>query len=300
MGHRVSWRWGGPGLGPWPVIDTHAYDVPLSRKVPGLSDARPALAATDPAVQQREAARLSDLLEDMDRARVTTSLVVLPEETGEFFRLAAQHPGRLYGLANYDSLSPRRGLEQLQGLCDGHPALILGVATAFPCFQQDPRLKDFVPLYEYCARRGLPVQFQTGGDPTRGEAARPTAFGVLARTYPPLKVVCRCTGGWPGEMPGLLRRFPNLYLQVEALGAAEAEKKGESRTLQALLRAVGSRKVMFGSGWRGREADYAQRVEAVRRLPWWQRRNVAWRTAAFVYGPRILGKWTMETGNRRD
>ena len=101
-------------------------------------------------------------------------------------------------------------------------------------------------------------------------------------------------------MPGLLRRFPNLYLQVEALDAAEAEKKGESRTLQALLRAVGSRKVMFGSGWWGREADYAQRVEAVRRLPWWQRRNVAWRTAAFVYGPRILGKWTMETGNRRD
>jgi len=59
-------------------------------------------------------------------------------------------------------------------------------------------------------------------------------------------------------------------------------------TLHPLLRATGSRKLLFGSDRRGREASYFERVEAVRRLPWWQRRNVAWRTAVRVYGPRIL------------
>src|SRR5512136_2053316 len=133
MGHRVSLRWGRRILGPSRVIDTHAYQVGLSRKMSAFSD----------------------LLADMDRALVTTSLVVLQEETAEYFRLAARHPGRLYGVAYYDSRSPRQGLERLQSLCDGHSALILGVVTAFPYFRQDPRLKDFVPLYEYCMRRGF-------------------------------------------------------------------------------------------------------------------------------------------------
>ncbi len=287
-------------MAPGRVIDTHAYEVSLSRQVPVPSLAvRTACPATDPVAQQREAAKLPKLLEDMDRAGVTTSLVILREEAGEFFALAARHPGRLYGLAYYDSLSSPRGLEQVQTLCDGHPALILGVTTAFHCFHQDPRLKDFVPLYEYCVQRSLPVQFHMGSDLAREEGGRPMALAVLAKTYPRLKMVCRYTGAWHGEMPGLLHRFPNLYLQVEALEEAEAERGGEPRTLRTLLRAAGSRKVMFGSGWRGRETSYFQRVEAVRRLPWWQRRNVGWRTAAQVYGPRILGNWKPEIGNQK-
>jgi predicted TIM-barrel fold metal-dependent hydrolase len=209
-------------------------------------------------------AKLSDLIEDMDGAGVTASLVVLHEETDEFFHLAAQHPGRLLGLAYYDSLSPRRGLERVQALYHDHPALVLGVTTAMPWFRQDPRLRDFVPLYEFCEERGLPVQFHGGNDPAEA-APRPMAFAVLARSYPRLKVVCQYLAGWPGEARALLARFPNLFLQVDGLSP------------HALLRATGSRKMLFGSDWRGREARYFERVEAVRRLPWWQRQDVGWR-----------------------
>lgn len=276
MVHRLSWFREHLGLSPGRILDTQVCDVPLSRKVPGLfRHAGGALATAGQRPEESEAAKLSDLIEDMDRARVTASLVVLHEETDEFFRLAAQHPGRLFGLAHYDSLSPRRGLERVQALCSEHPAQILGVMTAMPRFGQDPRLRDFIPLYEYCGERGLAIQFCGGGDTTGEEADRPMAFAVLARTNPRLNVVCRYTESWCGEAITLLRRFPNLFLQVDG------------PSLHTLVRAAGSRKLLFGSDWRGREARYFERVEAVRRLPWWQRQNVGWRTAARVYGPRI-------------
>lgn len=302
MGHRVSWLSGSLGLGPGRVIDAHAHAVPPSRRLRRLFQRLNwAAPAGDPRGPLWETAKLSDLIEDMDRARVAASLVVLHEETDDFLRLAAQHPGRLFGLAFYDSLSPRQGLEQVQSLCEEHPDLILGVTTAFPCFDQDPRMNDFAPLYEYCLERGLPVQFHPGGEPGMVEASGSMAIAVLARTYPRLKMVCLHAGGrWHWEMPGWLRRFSNLYLQVEALQHSEAEEDGQPRILRALLCAAGSRKLMFGSNWRGRTEHYFQRVAVVRRLPWWQRQNVAWRTAVRVYGPRLLGNRKTKAGNPGD
>lgn len=257
------------------------------------------MGAANARIRSREAARLSDLIEDMDQAGVRTSLVVLHEETGEFFRLAAEHPGRLYGLAYYDSVRPREGLEQVRTLCEAYPALVLGVKTALAYFSQDPRWKELVPLYDYCVRRGLPVQFHMGRDPRVQGTSRPMGLAVLAGSYPRLKIVClHAGGGWHREMPYVLRAFPNVYLQVEALQRHEAEADGEPRILRDLLRTAGSRKLMFGSGWLGREPGYFQRVEVVRRLPWWHRSNIGWRTAARVYGPRILGNRKLENGNR--
>ena len=276
MEHRVSWLQKCLGLGPGRILDTCVLPVPLSRKTPGLSRlTRGASAAADRRIEKKEAT-FSDLIEDMDRARVDASLVVLYEGTDEFFRFAAQHPGRLFGLAYYDSLSPGRGLERVQALCGEHPVQILGVMTAMTRFGQDPRLRDFLPLYVFCAERGLPVQFCVGDDPTEEEAGRPMAFAVLARSYPRLKVVCQYNGSWRGDSLACLHRFPHLYLQVDG------------SSLDAVLRAVRGRRLLFGSDWQGREAGYFERVEAVRRLPWRQRRDVGWRTAVRVYSPRIL------------
>jgi predicted TIM-barrel fold metal-dependent hydrolase len=277
MERRITWLQGVLGLGPERILDTLAFPPPHSRKAP--DPARPMggpPATAGQPVEETEDARLTDLIADMDRARVDASLVVLHEETDDFFRLAAQHPGRLFGLAYYDSLSPRRGLERVRGLCDDHPGLILGVTSAMARLSQDPRLREFAPLYEFCIERDLPVQFDAAEDATGGRATPPVAWGVLAKTYPRLKVVCRDTGSWRGEALALLRRSPNLILQVDGL------------SLHPLLRAAGSRKLVFGSDWRGREAGYFERVEAVRRLPRRHRQNVGWRTAVRVYGPRLL------------
>ncbi|HYL81484.1 MAG TPA: amidohydrolase family protein [Candidatus Acidoferrum sp.] len=276
------------------IVDISAHDVPLSRKIPALcghlsvtpSSSRP----------QREEAKLPDLIEAMDRAGVSTSLVMLQDETEEFFGLAARYPGRRFGLAYFDSLSPGDGLERVRTLCHDHPDLILGVRTAMPVFHQDVRLKVFVPFYQYCLERDLPVQFHLGGTP--GEAAaRPTPFGVLAASYPRLRIVCLDAGGaWHPELPGFLQRFPNLYAAVEGLPGPGTDGGGGSRTCREFWRQTGSRQVMFGSNWLGRDPAYPQAVERVRSLPWRQRGNVCWRTAAHVYGARLLGDRTMPMG----
>jgi len=277
MTHRVSCLRARLGLGPGPIVDAHACDFPAQ---PGISGAardvrEPPVTAGRPP-ETPWGASLSDLIEDMDRAGVAVSLVVLPEHTGEFRRLAGEHPGRLFGLAPYDSLSPLRGLERVRASCSDHPGLIVGVATAMPRFGQDPRLRDFVPLYEYCMGQGLPVQFH-GADAQEGEeAGRPMALAVLAKIYPRLNVICRSSASWHGEALTFLHRLPNLFLQVNGLPP------------NTLLRATGGRKLLFASHRRGREAKYFEQLDAVRRLPWRLRQHVGWRTAVRVYGPRIL------------
>lgn len=286
MGHRLRWLRRSVDPGPSRIVDAHACDVPAWRKLPGLfrdGRGRPGPPPAEPA-----GASLSDLIGDMDRARVRASLVALDEEPEEFLRLAQQYPGRLFGLAYYDSLSPRRGLERVRALCHDHPGLILGVTTAMPRFHQDPRLKDFVPLYEYCGARGLPVQFHAEGDPPDEGAGHPTALAVLARTYPGLTVIGQHTERWPPQALEHLGRFPNLFLLTGGVPGAGSPQEGAVPSLLAVLRATGGRKLLFGSGWRGREAGYLQRVEAVRRLPWPARRHIGWRTAVRVYGSRIL------------
>ena len=277
MGNRVRWLPRRLGVHSGRIVDTCVFVSPLRPKTSHeLRDAGEISAGGEKCGEQMAEARLSDLIEEMDRARVTASLVVLHEEADESLRLAIRHSGRLFGLAYFESHTPREGLERVQRLFDDHPDLMLGVTTAMPHFGQDPRLRDFVPLYEFCVERRLPVQFYAGRDSIEDETCLPMAIAVLARSYPRMKVVCQYRRSWPREALALLNRFANVFLQVD--GAS----------FHSLFRGTGSRKLLFGSHRQGRDPGYFERIEAVRRLPWWQRRNVSWRTAVRVYGPRIL------------
>lgn len=269
-----------------PIIDTHAHDVPLLKKLPVLFDRLGgALPQAPGSPDNGEPPTLAQLLADMDEIGVTASLIVLYAQVDEFLRLAREQPGRLFGLAFYDSLHPAESLERVQALCDEHPDLILGVSTALPFFHQDPRQREFHPLYEFCQQRGLPIQFHVGGDAAMEEVSRPTAFGAVAMKYPGLSVICLHAGGSAyREFPPLLRRLPNLYLEVEGLQEADLAGQGHPDILQELLRVAPSRKLMFGSNRTHPNGPYAARVQAVRTLPRRQREDVCWRSATAVYG----------------
>lgn len=268
---------------PW-IIDTHVHDSPPPRRRL-LYDLQGSSAGGSPDGGPSVQSGLSDLLADMDRARVGTSFVALSDATEEFLRLARLYPNRLFGLAPYDPFSPRQGLDRICELCASHPTLIAGVTFTIPSPDQDPRRNEFTPLYEYCMRHDLPIQFCSDGSSAEGRLVRPSAFAVLARTFPPLKVVYQYAGSWDENATEYLHSLPNLFLQVAAL--PQTKPDGSPGTLQALLREVSSRKIVFASDWRGRHPVYFERVEGVRRLPFWYRRNIGWRTAARVYGPRI-------------
>jgi len=271
-----------------PIIDTHVHDVPLLKKLPVLFDR---LAGSLPVGDGRETSSLDELPADMDRVGVAASLVVLYTHEEDFLRLARANPGRLFGLAYFDSLHPTESLDRIRDLVAECPELLVGVSTAFPYFHQDPRLGEFRPLYEYCERQRLPIQFHTGGDPTMEAVSRPAVFGELAQAYPRLRVICLHAGGSGfREIPDYLQRIPNLFLEVEGLQETDLSGDGRPRVLREILQRAPSRKVMFGSNRMHRNGPYAARVQAVRALPAGQREDVCWQTAAAVYGPHLLGR----------
>jgi len=267
------------------IVDACVYESSLRFRL-GLSHPPhdPHNGAT-PDETGQEAEGFADTIEAMNRAGVRAALTVLDSEVEGFLQYRTRHAGRLYGWAPYDSLRPERGLEAVRALCEGHAEAFLGVATAFPCFGQDPRLKAFAPFYAYCIQHGLPVLFRLNGGLRDGAAVRPLAFGVLATVYPRLRIVCLQENAGEGdELRELLPRFPNLFLATSL-----DPGRGDVPDTRALIRDVGSRKIMFASGGRETTASYDRAMKALSQLRWWHRGNVGWRAAGRVFGPRIAG-----------
>ncbi len=258
----------------------------MARKLPGLARILGGdQAAAGDAGGSSEPVQLIGVLHAMDRAGVRTSLVVLQEEVAEFFRLAGEHPGRLYGLAYFDPFRPAESLERLRALCERHPPSLAGVHTAVPEDGPDPRDRALLPLYEYCLMRGLPIQFRLSRPLGSGQDAGSMALAVLASSYPALKIVCLGGDASPlTKRPRVLRQLSNLFFEAGGLGEDDT-----ARAASELRSVVGSRRLLFGSGWPVGQPSYPGRVAALRRFFWWQRQHIAWRTARRIYGPRILG-----------
>jgi predicted TIM-barrel fold metal-dependent hydrolase len=268
------------------IVDVCLYEPSLRSGLELLQPAEDSLADSG---TQGEAGGLDGVVEAMNRVGVRTTCVVLHQEVEEFLRLRAQHPGRLVGWAHYDSLQPERGLDAARALCEEHAEAFVGVATAFACYGQDPRLKVFAPLYEYCVQHGLPVLLRAEGGPQAEMSPRPAAFGVLATVYPRLRIVCLHDGAAElAGTAGLLARFPNLFLATNGGRESDAASSGELPDLAALVRAVGSRQIMFASGGRVVVVSTDRSLAALSGVPWRHRANVSWRTAVRMFGPRLL------------
>ncbi len=225
------------------------------------------------------------LQEDMERAEVTTSLVVTwPEDVPALAQEAAHSPGKLYSLLWFDSRRPDRSLQELTLLVERFPAVLIGVKTVFPYLYQNPLQQEFFPLYAFCQERQLPIQFHFGGNPRMEAVCHPSLFSALARTFPELPIVCLHTGGgWYREMPHLLATCPNVYLEVEGLQLHEAQLNLPPQVLPYLLQRRGSAKLMFGSDRIGREEKFFRRVQFISSIPQPYRDDLCQQTATRVY-----------------
>jgi len=225
------------------------------------------------------------LQEDMERAALTTSLVVTwPEDIPVLAQEAARSPGKLYSLLWFDSRWPDRSLQELTLLVERFPSVLIGVKTVFPYLYQNPLQQEFLPLYAFCQERRFPIQFHFGRNPRMEEVCSPSLFVALARTFPELPIVClHAGGGWSRQMPELLATCPNIYLEIEGLQLHEAQLNLPSQVLPYLLQRSGSAKIMFGSDRIGREEKFFRRVQFIRNIPPLYRDDLCHRTATHVY-----------------
>jgi predicted TIM-barrel fold metal-dependent hydrolase len=254
-----------------PLIDAHTHlrTGKLSRT--------PTPASAEVAVQL--------LQEDMKQAGITTSLVVTwPEDVPIVAREAGYAPGTLYSLLWFDSRRPERSLQELMVLVERFPGVLIGVKTIFPYLYQNPLQPEFPPLYEFCQRRRLPIQFHFGGNVRMEQMCHPALFGTLARSFPELPIVCLHGGaGWFRDIPALLATAPNVSLEVEGLQLHEAQLQLPPHVLSFLLQHCAPTRLMFGTDRIVREEKYFRRVEVLRSLPLPQRDDLSYRTAARIY-----------------
>jgi len=263
-------------------IDAHVHVVAFSiheefRRL-GLS----AIFDHCPAHEIKEAT--DSLLSDMEKAGVESSLVVTSCNLSIFEEYAKRYPDKLFIAYLFDSRNPREGLRVLRRTVEKHDRLIKCVKTMFPYLGQSPLQKEFSPLYRFCEKRKLPIQFHMGGDHNMENLSNPLYFGKLASIFPQLKIVClHAGGGMMATVPLLMKLWPNIYLEVEGLQLNEAEGSREPNALRFLLEHVGSNRLMFGSDRIFPEEKYFWRVHAVKSVASEHLENLCWKTANHVF-----------------
>ena len=158
--------------------------------------------------------------------------------------LTERHPGRVYGLADYDPFDIRASLEKVERdvTTRGYKGVYLHV------YGYDIPLdhRKLYPLYALCDRLEVPVAMQVGHvlEAMPSEHGRPIQLDRIACDFPSLTIVGTHTGWpWVDEMLAVTTKWPNVYLNVSAWLPQYFNPQ-----LVAFLRSrTGAEKVLFGS-----------------------------------------------------
>jgi uncharacterized protein len=170
---------------------------------------------------------LPGLLHDLDAAQIASGLVLstyhvptVDEALEESKAQVTGGGGRLWAVGTVD---PTQSAEAVQGVLarwTDAPGLVgLKLYPGYlPFYPHDPRLD---PVYEFAARRGLPVMFHQGDtmDPNaRLKFARPIEVDEVAVRYREVPfVLCHLGNPWVEEAAELIYKNENVYGDTSGL-----------------------------------------------------------------------------------
>ncbi len=200
--------------------------------------------------------------------------------------------------------------------CRGHSDRLVAMGSVHPRFSRDPagdvdraveigiralkihpphqlfqpndyrqgRLPALEAIYRKAAEHRIPILFHTGTSVfpgARNVYADPLPLDDVAVDFPDLTIVMAHGGRplWGGTAFFLLRRFPNVYMDISGIPPRSV------MTMFPRLEEIAS-KVLFGSDWPGPSVPAISRnVAAVRELPLSEaaRRRILWENARTVY-----------------
>ena len=131
----------------------------------------------------------------------------------------SRNPNKLYGFAsvNPNRPSPGRLLEEAR-----HMYGLKGLKLA-PIYQFfDPTDSKCYPLYAKAQELRMPIMWHQGTSYLQAgplELCNPVLLDPIARAFPDLKMVIAHLGHpWYGEAVSVIRKHPNVYADVSALG----------------------------------------------------------------------------------
>lgn len=176
-------------------LNSFMYDMPALEK----SHAARNLGSVSPAARRQDPALLA---REMEEAGVAWGVapVRLPQngDNGDAVALMEDFPGRFLGIPWIDPLNPDAACADIKRFCVRGPCR--GVimepglwTTPVKWFVNNP---DVFPVYDYCAREGVPVLLSFGGRLADPRYYAPELIYDVARRFPGLTLVL-CHGGWP-------------------------------------------------------------------------------------------------------
>ena len=164
--------------------------------------------------------------------------------TGRIASLSKQHPGRIYGLCDYDPFHIRASLEKLERDVVEHG--FKGVYVHIYGYDIGLDHRRMYPLYARCEQLGVPVSMQTGHvlEAMPSEHGRPIQLDRIACDFPDLTIVGTHTGyPWVDEMLAVATKWPNVYVNI----AAWMPKYFGESLVRFMRGRTGSQKVLFGT-----------------------------------------------------
>lgn len=133
--------------------------------------------------------------------------------------LERQSSGRIIA---FPAMNPKRSVEAALEDIDEMAARGLRGFKAFPCFWGDPSDRQWYPLWERAAEKGLIAMFHMGSQIAPGARLKwclPHLLDDVAMDFPELTIVIAHMG-WPWiaeTVMGLGRKNPNVYFDTGAL-----------------------------------------------------------------------------------
>ncbi len=257
------------------VTDCHVHINPLWEMLPNV---RAMMGANGPAAHAdrylRDPGAFLDYLDGagVDRAvlvnYVSPEVIGYSERTNDFvLEYAATDPARLVAVGGVLPTRPDAAAEVER--LHGRGLRALKIHPPHQLFAPNDhlgRLPRLAEIYATCERLHLPVIFHTGTSVfprARNRFGQPLLVEDVAIDYPELTIVLAHGGRplWMAEAVFLVRRFPNVYLELSSL------PPGRILTYFPELERIGP-KVIWGSDWPGPGVeDIGKNLEAFRALP---------------------------------
>jgi predicted TIM-barrel fold metal-dependent hydrolase len=163
----------------------------------------------------------------------------------EIAKVAAAHPGRIYGLAGFNPLKKMEDVRRVERAIRDYGFKGVYIHTYGFGIPLDHRL--YYPLYAKCVELGVPVSMQVGhsAEHMPNEFGRPITLDNVALDFPELKIIGAHTGWpWTEEMMSLAWKHENVYLGIDAHNPKYLEP-----TLVHFIKTRGQNKVLYGTNY---------------------------------------------------
>ena len=187
--------------------------IPLGTKLPG----RPGLTAEEFVAKMDEAGVEKVMFPAIKMYSYLYRKMVMDVTIDEVYEQVKQFPDRLIGLAGYD---PGRIMESVDDIEKSVKEYgFKGVYVHCQGFNRPYDDRKWYPLYETCARLGVPVSMQIGHSLERmpSEPGRPITLDLPALDFTRCNFIGSHTGWpWCEEMIAMASKHRNVYVDISA------------------------------------------------------------------------------------